>query len=123
MEALVVLLSLCSLSLWFDWLNLSNQAYSQCSLTGLSDPKPSHSRCQKTQPRTGYFTCVKLNTWHECFPPELAPLPDIFIAPYGPSAAVKLKGPVGLTDLAPFRPPPSARPVEDSQSSLQMPPP
>lgn len=31
-------------------------------------PSSHTSRCQKLQPRTGYFICRKLDTWHGCFP-------------------------------------------------------
>lgn len=69
-------------------------------------PSPHTSRYQKTQPRTSYFICIKLNTWHVCmFSPEPSPLPDIFTAPYDPSAAVRLKRSVELMDLGPFSTP------------------
>lgn len=62
-------------------------------------PSPHTSRYQKTQPRTSYFICIKLNTWHVCmFSPEPSPLPDIFYCPLWPlscSEAQKVCGAYG----------------------------
>ena len=84
MGAIVVLLLAWSLSLWFGWLNSNNQAFLQCHLTGLSDPETSHKQMLENPARTGYFTCMKLNTWHECFHHEPFPLQIVSLSSMAP---------------------------------------
>lgn len=91
-------------SLWFGWLNSHNQANFQYHLRGPLTSGLHTSRCQKSHPRTGSSICVKLSIWHGCFPPELSPLPDVFMASCGPSVAVRLTRTVELVDLGAFSP-------------------
>lgn len=102
MAALVVLLSAWSLNLWFAWLTSNNQAYSQCHLRGPSDPQ-ALTPADVRNPSPGQ---VISSTWSSTSgidaSPKPSPLSDIFMAPCGPSAAGRLKRPVGLVDLRAF---------------------
>lgn len=87
-----MLLSAWSPRLWFGWLNSNNQAFSQCRLTGLSDPKTAHKQMSEKPARTGYFTCTKLNTWHQCFHHEPFPLQIILLPSMAPQQHWNSKG-------------------------------
>lgn len=63
---------------------------------------PHTSRCQKPQPRTGYFICRQLSIWPGCFLPKPSLPPDVFMVSCGPSAAVRFKRTVGLVGLGAF---------------------
>lgn len=118
MASLVVLLSPWPISLLFGWLSSNNQVFSQCRLTGLSDPKTSRKQMSENQARTGYFVCIQLNTWHGCFHVNHL-LSKYFYCPPWPLRSREAQKACGACGPGVFGSPPSARSAEDSQNSLR----
>lgn len=109
MAALVVLLSAWSLNLVLVGLIQTIQPTLSAVSQGPLTPRLYTSRCQKPQPSTGYFICMKLNIWLVAFPlkrassqmlswPSVAPRQQWGskglwgLRTWGPSAPVHLSG-------------------------------